>query len=707
MKENDEYKTIVKLVGEYAVNNPNVSFSLRKAGTSMCDVKTEKNSTTKTVIGKIYTNAVMNALKEYEMKNELPPFEMKVNLSDSSYQIKKNTFILFVNKRCVDHVAMKKIIERLYEEYLPKLNYFVYIDMTVDHDRIDVNVNPSKSAIRLLEEEKILGEIEKFIKEIVKEFGQERSFQQTQLHRDYSMNSMGKEKKEFGMFSNQNSMNVFRDRIDSNNTSILQYTNDENKRVIQRLQSDKSILNSKLKDGEKLGLQDEEVIGGSQMKPRKSIQLVSPFKIERKATIMKQKEGNENEMEEDEIENNENNINTNMNMNENNDMNSNMNINNNQNGFINANQFMEEEYQQSNHSNQLNQNEYDEMKYENELHENTKQIKQPKSIQQSTLKFQKTLAKRPEINNQNEEENEDDEMKKQPMKPLQIRSIKDIEKSPNSESKYSNSLSQSHSINQNNQLQTINTIEKTSDGKDIISIHVVKRRPSKFIGNSLQSIKTLRHEFEIQNVNIEMIEILSKCSLVGVINSSHCLIQSNTQLYLLHIPLLLHDLFYQQIIYSFGDFTAISLSPSLSISYILQSANISDENEIERILTTLKSHSKLLFTYFNISITENGELVSLPDILPGYLPSSSGIAFFLLQLSKIDWKNELQCFRMISDCLANYYCILSNEIDIQKVMESILIPYIKNTLIPQKYYDQSCLIQIADISKLYHLFERC
>ena len=699
MKENDEYKMIVKLVGEYAVNNPNVSFTLRKAGMSVCEIKTDKNGNTKNVIGKIYTNSVMNTLKEYEMKNELPPFQLKLWISDSGYQVKKNTFILFVNKRLVEHNGMKKMIEKVYEEYLPKIYHFVYIDMSVVHDRIDVNVNPSKSAVRLLEEEKILGEIEKFVKEIVKEYGQSRSFLPTQMNGDFTTAKQMKAKDEFGTLFAQNK--VFQNRVDSNATTIDQFLSSDNQKVFKRIKSDKSLIQQKLKDGEKLGLDDEEVVGGSQnIKKRKSIEIDSPFKLKRKTTVAKQ-------MEIVEDENDLNNYN-----------------NNNLNNFNNYNQIndnqielMEEENENNNYlinnnnmiyKNQMIENDNDDEIEDDENDDKSKMPKQPKSLQQLQLKYQKTLSKPTEKSNENinQNYNENNQQKKVP----QIRSMKDFLQSPNETSKYSSPSNISNNSNSSNNLNILNqtqTIEKTVDGKDIISIHVVKRRPSKFIGNSLQSIKTLRLEFEVQNVNIPMIQILSKSSLVGVIDSSYCLIQSNTQLYLLHIPLLLHDLLYQQIIYSFGDFTAISINPNLSIHHILQSANITDENQIESIINTLKKHAKLLYTYFNITITDDGEITTIPDILPGYLPCSSGLAFFITQLAKVDWKSEMNCFRMISECLANYYCVLSNEMDIDNIMANVLLPYIKNLLIPQNYYDDTCLIQIADISKLYHLFERC
>lgn len=50
-------------------------------------------------------------------------------------------------------------------------------------------------------------------------------------------------------------------------------------------------------------------------------------------------------------------------------------------------------------------------------------------------------------------------------------------------------------------------------------------------------------------------------------------------------------------------------------------------------LAVLVEKGPMLDEYFKVGITEDGMLVSLPDLLPGYTPSPEAIPLFLLRLA--------------------------------------------------------------------------
>lgn len=64
----------------------------------------------------------------------------------------------------------------------------------------------------------------------------------------------------------------------------------------------------------------------------------------------------------------------------------------------------------------------------------------------------------------------------------------------------------------------------------------------------------------------------------------------------------------------------------------------------------------MLSDYFNITITPEGDLCTLPLLLKGYLPSMGKLPTFLLRLGpNVDWTSELECFDTMLRELAGWY----------------------------------------------------
>ena len=70
-------------------------------------------------------------------------------------------------------------------------------------------------------------------------------------------------------------------------------------------------------------------------------------------------------------------------------------------------------------------------------------------------------------------------------------------------------------------------------------------------------------------------------------------------------------------------------------------------NFFQATTSLIVSKRAMLFNYFNITITEDGDLSTLPLLLKGYLPSMGKLPMFLLRLGptcNVDWTSELECF---------------------------------------------------------------
>lgn len=160
----EEHAKVAEVVGRYAIHNPLVGFSLKKAESNLSDIKTPPNSTCIDNIRIIYGNNIARELLEIEADDQTLKYKMRGCISNVNYSVKKNTFILFINNRLVDSTAMKKSIENVYNLYLPKGSHpFVYLSLQLDPQNVDVNVHPTKHEVHFLHEDLIIEKTQKAI----------------------------------------------------------------------------------------------------------------------------------------------------------------------------------------------------------------------------------------------------------------------------------------------------------------------------------------------------------------------------------------------------------------------------------------------------------------------------------------------------------------------------------------------------------------
>ncbi|XP_007517112.1 DNA mismatch repair protein Mlh1 isoform X2 [Erinaceus europaeus] len=160
----EEYGKILEVVGRYSIHNSGISFSVKKQGETVADVRTLPNATTVDNIRSIFGNAVSRELIEVECEDKTLAFKMKGYISNANYSVKKCIFLLFINHRLVESASLRKAIETVYAAYLPKNTHpFLYLSLEINPQNVDVNVHPTKHEVHFLHEDSILERVQQHI----------------------------------------------------------------------------------------------------------------------------------------------------------------------------------------------------------------------------------------------------------------------------------------------------------------------------------------------------------------------------------------------------------------------------------------------------------------------------------------------------------------------------------------------------------------
>ncbi|KAI9045219.1 mismatch repair ATPase MLH1 [Aspergillus affinis] len=156
----EEYAKILDVVGRYAVHCAGVAFSCRKHGDSGVSISTPAVANTTDRIRQIHGSAVANELVEFKVEDSDLGFQSSGLVTNANYHVKRTTILLFINHRAVESTAVKRAVEQTYASFLPKGGHpFVYIDLEIEPQRVDVNVHPTKREVNFLNEDEIIESI--------------------------------------------------------------------------------------------------------------------------------------------------------------------------------------------------------------------------------------------------------------------------------------------------------------------------------------------------------------------------------------------------------------------------------------------------------------------------------------------------------------------------------------------------------------------
>ena len=156
----DEFNKIIDMVGRYGIHSEGVEFTCKKAGESSNSLSIQPQATAIDRIRQIYGSNVANELVEISAADDRWGFKATGLVTNANYHIKKTTLVLFINHRAVESTNIKKALEQIYSNYLPKGGHpFIYLSLEIDPNRVDVNVHPTKREVHFLNEDEILEEI--------------------------------------------------------------------------------------------------------------------------------------------------------------------------------------------------------------------------------------------------------------------------------------------------------------------------------------------------------------------------------------------------------------------------------------------------------------------------------------------------------------------------------------------------------------------
>ncbi|PVD30065.1 hypothetical protein C0Q70_09326 [Pomacea canaliculata] len=268
----------------------------------------------------------------------------------------------------------------------------------------------------------------------------------------------------------------------------------------------------------------------------------------------------------------------------------------------------------------------------------------------------------------------------------------------------------------------------------------------------LTSILSLRQEIE-ENSHPGLREMLREHKFVGCVTEELALVQHRTKLYLVNTHRLSKHLFYQLIMYDFGNFGMYSLSEPAPIFELAMLALDNEDSgwtpvdgpkeDLARyVVDFLTSHAEMLKDYFSLQIDKQGNLLTLPILLDNYTPALAGLPMFVLRLAtEVTWESEKECFTTFAKELSDLYavrrnvyseyvashkhhdsdnnaggdarsssssCSQSPAVTWQWTVEHVIYPAFRTLLMPPKSLSEdTSVLQLADLPDLYKVFERC
>nr|XP_054753016.1 DNA mismatch repair protein Mlh1-like [Lytechinus pictus] len=254
----------------------------------------------------------------------------------------------------------------------------------------------------------------------------------------------------------------------------------------------------------------------------------------------------------------------------------------------------------------------------------------------------------------------------------------------------------------------------------------------------LTSVLEIQKEIEA-NTHDDLRDLVKQHTFVGIVDAEYALIQHKTKLYLVNTVKLSQELFYQMMLYDFGNFGLMRLSnpaPIFELAMIALDTEDSGWSEsdgpkeqlAQYIVDFLKTKAQMLNDYFSVEIDEEGNLCGIPLVLDKYIPDMEGLPMFILRLAtEVDWDSEKECFQTFAKECSLFYRIQKNlkladtrgehgsssDADMPSynwkwTIEFVIYPALKSTLLPPKRFaGDASILQVANLPDLYKVFERC
>lgn len=272
----------------------------------------------------------------------------------------------------------------------------------------------------------------------------------------------------------------------------------------------------------------------------------------------------------------------------------------------------------------------------------------------------------------------------------------------------------------------------------------------------LTSIKELRSD--VRNVmHNELTDVFARHTFVGVVDERRRMaaIQSGIKLYLVDYGCIANEYFYQLGLTDFGNFGYLRLNPVLQLEELLEVGaayersisgpvgnGVDWDDAVRSVKNQLIDRRAMLAEYFSLEISAEGELLSLPLLVKGYVPTMAKLPRFLLRLGPyVDWTDEKACFHTFLRELASWYTpeslptspapkaaqpstietderdparideeedpdVVARRQHVNRAVENILFPAFKARLVATRGLLEA-VVEVANLKGLYRVFERC
>lgn len=761
---NEQYQKILDVITKYAVHygDKGISFICKKHGQNTPDIHTPPTSSTLENIKIAYGNTLARELMPFELnygnnekENDPNPnaskyvsdisnellygdsaarsstsavigdkliFQMSGYLSNANYSSKKSQFILFINNRLVECSAIKKVLESVYAEILPKHTHpFIYLSIAMPSQHIDVNVHPTKKEVHFMFEEELMQQLYTGIHNLLKSANQSRTFYTQSITTDNNiLNS-------YDSFAGDGRKDTSSEAVSTPvQKDAASDANVEDDTAVSALPIIEPVF-----FGNKFINQDE-----------RSVDSLDEFK----------KLTRDDSSDEHEINDEDN----------------------------------DRQQPQRGAYSKKSDRKVGEKRSTGASHINANKLVRTDASQRGIDAFFQRATRNSSKNEDGGSNSDDDEvddygMESATVPPTRSRSAaplayntddSDDETSPISNNILESNQPEDTTVYCGNCNDSSNMLQPKRGLAEQCKCCSVDRKATNIYSSQIDAallnnmpkpllltLKDTKCEYEsIQSLlatiygskNHGIIKMLRSYSFIGIINSTYCLVQYETKLLLLNYSKLCNLLFQQLVIRRFGEMNYIPLDNggvsiyeylccALSVPHLSKRYSSSEPYNVEQLAMEytnfLVDKSEMLREYFSIIIDSQdsasggvagGLLSGIPDILEGYMPNPIHLPKFLLNLVETtNWTEEKECFQCISATLASFYADFSVHIqpspsessladsdsmssESANIIQYLLFPSLRlHFLPPNSCLGDGTITQLASLEQLYKIFERC
>ena len=253
----------------------------------------------------------------------------------------------------------------------------------------------------------------------------------------------------------------------------------------------------------------------------------------------------------------------------------------------------------------------------------------------------------------------------------------------------------------------------------------------------LTTVKELRASVR-DNMHNELTDVFANHTFIGIVDDRKRIaaIQGGVKLFLVDYGMVAAEYFYQLGLTDFSNFGTIRFNPPLALKDLLwvgvsQAKTLEPdvvefdwEEVVPAVTEQLLSRREMLMEYFSLEISAEGDLLSIPLMMKGYMPSLAKLPNFLLRLGPhVEWNDEQGCFQSFLRELASFYVpealpadpkekgeedaeIAQRRRELHRSIENVLFPAFKARLVATKGLLKGT-IEVANLKGLYRVFERC